>query len=227
MKVFSSAANRRRAILGLVGIVVLFVGLYFGTRQYAPFLFDSAELRRWIDQFGVFAPVVFILLQAGQVVLAPIPGQVVAFVAGVLFGSFAGTVYSMIGVVVGSAIAFSISKRYGRSAVERLLKDDLIGGFDDFVERVGLPGLFVFVVIPGLPDDAVCFLAGLTTFKLRTFLVVIAVGRLPAYVLTVYAGGSVAADRFLEAGVAIALVVSFALLGYYKRDEIKRRVGEM
>jgi len=225
MKVFSSAANRRWAVVGLAGVVLLFVGLYLAARQYVPFLFGSEELRRWIGQFGVFAPVVFILLQAAQVVLAPIPGQVVAFVAGVLFGSFAGTVYSMVGVVAGSAIAFSISKRYGRSAVERLLDEDLIEGFDDFVERVGLPGLFVFVVIPGLPDDAVCFLAGLTTFRLRTFIVVIAVGRLPAYVLTVYAGGSVAADRFVEAGVALAVVVSFALIGYYKREAIKRRLG--
>lgn len=225
MKVFSSAADRRRAIVGLLGVVLAFVGLYLGVREYASFVFDADELRLWIGQFGVFAPAVFILLQATQVVVAPIPGQVVALVAGYLFGSLAGTVYSMIGVLLGSAIAFTLSKRYGRTAVEALLEESLIEEFDDFVQRVGIPGLFVFVVIPGLPDDAVCFLAGLTPFRLRTFLAVIAVGRLPAYVITVYAGGQLAADQFYQAAFALAVVVSLALLGYYKREEIKQFLG--
>ena len=225
MAVFASRRDRYLALLGGIALVAVGVGLYVLVRTYAPFLFDARALQAWIDGFGIYAPVAFILLQALQVILAPIPGQALALVAGYLFGSLPGLVYSMIGVVAGSAIAFLIARRFGRPAVERLLDDALIETFDEFVEWVGVPGLFVFVLIPGLPDDAISFLAGLAQFRLRTFLAVIIVGRLPAYVMTVYAGSQLATGQLLQGLVAIAILVTVSVFGYLKQDEIKRRLG--
>jgi uncharacterized membrane protein YdjX (TVP38/TMEM64 family) len=227
MKLFASRADRWRTLL-LVGVVVAaFVGLYLGVRRYAPFVFNAKALRAWIAGFGVFAPVVFIFLQATQVVVAPIPGQVVALVAGYLFGPVYGTIYSLTGVLIGSAVAFSLAKRYGRSFVERVIADDVIDRFDAFVERVGAPGLFAFVIIPGLPDDAICFLSGLTTWRLRTFLAVIAVGRLPAYVITVYAGGQFAGGRFRTGVALVAFVILVSAVGYYKQEAVRDVVARI
>ena len=221
MKLFSSRADRRRGIAAAVGVAVLAVGLYVLVSRYAGFITDRQALRTWLDGFGIFAPIVFVGIQALQVIVAPIPGQVVALVAGYLFGAFWGTVYSLTGVLIGSAIAFSLSKRYGRSFVENVLHEDVIDRFDDFVDTVGVPGLFAFVIIPGLPDDAICFLSGLTKWSLPTFIGVIAVGRLPAYVLTVYAGGELASGRFLSAMALVALVVAASAVGYYKQDSVR------
>jgi len=222
VKLFSSAESRRRTIAGLVGIAVLFALLYVAVRRYAPFLFDPEALEAWIESFGVLSPVVFILVQATQVVVAPVPGQATAVVGGYLFGPLWGTLYSMVGVMIGSAVAFSIAKWYGRPAVERLIHEDLLARFDGFVEETGLPGLFVFVVIPGLPDDAVCFVAGLTKFGLGVFLVVMTLGRLPAYLATNYAGGNLAAGHFTEALVILAAVVAFSVIAYLNRGWIQR-----
>ncbi|SFR57184.1 MULTISPECIES: TVP38/TMEM64 family protein [Halorubrum] len=221
MQLFSSRADRRRGIAAAVGVALLAVGLYVLVNRYAGFITDAEALRTWLDQFGFFAPVVFIGIQALQVIVAPIPGQVLAFVAGFLFGSFWGTVYSLTGVLIGSAVAFSLSKRYGRSFVEGVLHEDVVARFDDFVDTVGVPGLFAFVIIPGLPDDAICFLSGLTKWSLPTFMTVIAVGRLPAYVITVYAGGELASGRFLSAVALVAVVVVASAVGYYKQNAVR------
>ena len=227
MKVFASRGDRWRTLLLVVAVLAAFVGLYVGARQYAPFVFDSQALRRWIAGFGIFAPLVFIFLQAAQVVLAPIPGQVIALVPGYLFGPVYGTIYSLTGVLIGSAIAFSLAKRYGRSFVERVIADDVIDRFDAFVERVGVPGLFAFVIIPGLPDDAICFLSGLTKWRLRTFIAVIAVGRLPAYVITVYAGGEFAGGRFRTGIALVAFVILVSAIGYYKQEAVRDLVARI
>jgi uncharacterized membrane protein YdjX (TVP38/TMEM64 family) len=227
MRVFSSARDRWRGLALLLVVAVFFLGLYVAVRRYAPFVFDAAALRLWIAQFGLFAPLVFVLIQATQVVVAPIPGQVVALVAGYLFGPLWGTVYSLAGVLIGSAVAFSLSKRYGRSFVEDILHEDVVARFDDFVDTVGVPGLFAFVIIPGLPDDAICFLSGLTKWRLRTFLAVISVGRLPAYVLTVYAGGELASGRFLEGMALIGVVVVLSAVGYYKQEAVRDLVQRL
>ena len=221
MKVFASASDRRRGILAVVGVAVGFVALYLLVREHAAFLMNATALRAWLQGFGVLAPLVFVAIQALQVIVAPIPGQVVALVAGFLFGPLWGTVYSVTGVLIGSAIAFSLSKRYGRSFVEDVLHEDVVERFDGFVDAVGLPGLFAFVIIPGLPDDAICFLSGLTKWSLPAFMGVIAVGRLPAYVLTVYAGGEIASGRFLSGLALILVVVLASVVGYYKQEAIR------
>lgn len=227
MKVFSSRADRWQTLLLAVAVIAAFVGLYLGVRRYAPFVFDAQALRTWIAGFGVFAPLVFIFLQATQVVVAPIPGQVVALVAGYLFGPVYGTIYSLTGVLIGSAVAFSLAKRYGRSFVERVIADEVIDRFDAFVERVGVPGLFAFVIIPGLPDDAICFLSGLTKWRLRTFLAVIAIGRLPAYVITVYAGGQFAGGRFRTGIALVVFVIVVSAVGYYKQEAVRDLVARI
>lgn len=221
MQIFASRADRWRGILGLC---LLFGALGIGyllVRTYASFVFDAQALRAWIAQFGLLAPIVFVLIQAGQVVVAPIPGQVVALVSGYLFGPVLGAVYSLSGVLIGSVIAFSLAKRYGRTFVENLLHEDVLRRFDGFVERVGIPGLFAFVIIPGLPDDAICFLSGLTKWRLRTFLAVICIGRLPAYAFTVYAGGELANGQIHTALVLLGAIVVLSVVGYYKQREMR------
>ncbi len=225
MQIFKSRSDRRRAIAGILGFVVaLFLG-YQALRIYAPFVFDPTELRIWIGQFGPFAPVVFILIQTLQVIVAPIPGQITALVGGYLFGPYAGTVYSMLGVMVGSAIAFTIASHWGRPAVERLIEESVLNRFDGFVNEVGAPGLLLFVSIPGLPDDAICFLAGLTPIGLPLFLGIMLIGRSPAYIVTNFAGGSIAGGQLIEAVIMLAALVLLSVIAYRKRNQIQQYIS--
>lgn len=221
MRVFSSREDRKRAFLIVVLTGLSLAALYVAVRQYASFVFDAVALRAWIGQFGALAPLVFILVQAVQVVIAPIPGQFVALASGYLFGSIPGTIYSLTGVLVGSAVAFTLAKRYGRTLVEKLLHDDVLTRFDGFVERVGLPGLLAFVLIPGLPDDVICFLAGLTKWRLRTFIAVISIGRLPAYVVTVVAGGEFADGQLTTGLLLVGVVIGLSAFGYRNQETIQ------
>lgn len=205
----------------MILVIAIFATFYISARRFVPLLASTQTLRTWIGQFGLLAPLVFIVLQAVQVIIAPLPGQLLALIAGYLFGPLAGTIYSLTGVLIGSAIAFSLSKRYGRPFVEDVLHEDVITRFDAFVDTVGIPGLLALVILPGLPDDAICFLSGLTKWRLRTFIVVISIGRTPSYVLTVYAGGQLGSGQFLPALVLLGIVIVFSVIGYYKQEAIQ------
>lgn len=221
MKVFSSRRSRNLAVAGSAAVVLgLLIG-YYALRLYAPFVFDATAMREWIGQFGIYAPLVFVGAQILQVIFAPIPGQVAALVGGYLFGPVAGTAYSMVGVMIGSAIAFAIASRYGRPVVETLLHEEIVDRFDDFAETVGLPGLLLFVLIPGLPDDAICFLAGLAHFRLSVFVAIMALGRLPAYLATNFAGDSIANGQLLEAVVIVGALAALSAIAYRNRERIR------
>ncbi|WP_347721567.1 TVP38/TMEM64 family protein [Candidatus Nanohalococcus occultus] len=179
------------------------------------------KLRSFISSFPLLSPLIFIGVQIIQILIAPIPGQVTGVAGGYLFGAFKGTVYSMIGVTIGSAIAFWLSRKYGRPYVESKIDIDLMEEFDEFIEKHGRKSVFLIFLIPGLPDDAVCFVSGLTKIPLRQLVVLALIARTPAFLLASMAGSSLAASEMMKFGVFSLVLVLSSVIGYLKLDEIQ------
>lgn len=221
-RLFASPRARRRVLVHLLAAVLLFVAATLLVRPYLAVLTDAEAARAYVRSFGVWAPLALIVLQALQIVLAPVPGQVLAAVAGYLFGPWWGTLYNMIGITLGSTAAFWLSRRFGRAYVERMIDADALATFDSFVERRGLLGLFVLFLIPGLPDDALCFVGGLTPIPLRKLVLVAIVGRTPAFFLANVLGGLVGTGELDRAVGLLVLITVVSILGYLNRDRIVR-----
>ena len=213
----------------LVALVVLISWL---TRHRIELVTDPVALRAFVTSFGIYAPLAFIGIQATQVVIAPIPGHVMGFVSGYLFGTVNGTVYSLIGTAVGSTIAFSLARRFGRPFVESTIHPETLDLFDDFVAQHGLLAMFVVFLVPGLPDDALCFVGGLTRIPIWQLVIVSVVGRFPGFALANLAGDWLAQRRLLAMLILISLLVALSVAGYLARDRIagwvngNNRLGE-
>jgi uncharacterized membrane protein YdjX (TVP38/TMEM64 family) len=226
MQVFVSRRDRNNALRWLaVGAVVLVVG-YAVARQYAPFLSDVDALRAWLEGFGVLAPLAFVCLQALQIIIAPIPGQVVVLLGGFLFGAVSGTMYSILGAALGSAVVFWLSRTYGRRYVERVVAPPIVARFDRLSDDRALLALFVGFLVPGLPDDVLCFVAGLTEISLWKLLVVSVVGRIPSYALVSFMGVELANENLLTVGVLLFVLVALAVVSYVYRDRIVGRFDD-
>lgn len=214
MDIFVSRRDRNATLLWVAVLLVGVVVLYLLVRQFAPFLVDPQELRAWIRQFGPLAPLAFIAVQILQTVIAPIPGQVTGVIGGLLFGAVAGTLLSLVGGTLGSALAFWLSRRYGRTYVENVVTPSALEQFDTLGEEYGLPGLFVGFVVPGLPDDVLCFVGGLTDIPLWKLVTVAFVGRIPSYALVSILGNELAAGHLATVLGLTALLLVVAILGY-------------
>jgi uncharacterized membrane protein YdjX (TVP38/TMEM64 family) len=203
---FRSAADRRRVVgLAFLGATALAGGAVVIWR-FLPFLADPDWVRSTVAGFGPLAPLVFVALQALQVVFAPIPGQALGGVAGYLFGTWGGFLYSMIGVTIGSTAAFLLARRFGRPFVERTFDPEAIERFDAVADDAGAFALFALFLLPTFPDDVLCALAGVSAMRLRTLLALVVVGRAPSFAVVAYAGDSAAAARPLAALAALAAV---------------------
>jgi uncharacterized membrane protein YdjX (TVP38/TMEM64 family) len=219
-RVFQSARSRRRFLVHLLVAAVLFVALLLVVRRYLSVLTSGAELRAFVRGFGVFAPLVLVGLQTAQVVIAPIPGQVLAVVAGYLFGPWWGTLYNMVGITLGSTIAFWLSRRYGRAYVERIVHEDALAWFDGLDDDHTRVALFLFFLVPGLPDDVLCFAGGLTKLPLWQLVVLAVVGRTPAFFLVNLVGNYLGTDRPEAAVVLGGALLAVTALAYLSRDRL-------
>lgn len=227
--VFVSVRTRRNALTWAALICFALALSYLAVRRYAPFLTDPAGFQEFVQGFGAWAPLAFVAVQAAQVIVAPIPGQVTCFVAGYLFGAVAGAAYSILGATIGSAVAFWLSRRFGRAYVERVVTTETLARFDNLAESDATLGLFLAFLVPGLPDDAICFVGGLTEIPLRRLVVVALLGRTPSFVLMAVAGSELASDRVIEASLIALALMALAVTGYYFRGRltawITRTVG--
>ena len=98
------------------GVAALILSICF-ILQATGFLdrIDSVEdLQALIDSRGSFwAPIIFIVLQMLQVFLLPLPGVLTVGAGVLLFGAWETCLYSYIGIVLGSLIAFAVGNRHG------------------------------------------------------------------------------------------------------------------
>jgi len=215
--------------LGSAALILLGVGLYFffsshpvivKYRDLAQFYSSKREVRRFLARFGSFAPVVFITLQALQVIIAPIPGEATGFLGGMLFGTWLSFIYSTIGLTLGSAVAFLLGRWLGLPLVRRLVSDEVYHKFD-FLARTGgeLVTLILFI-IPGFPKDYLCFILGVSPLPFGTFLVLTTFGRMPGTWLLSVQGAKVGSGYYLEFVIFLTLAAAAAFLAYIFRDTI-------
>ncbi|GGL59358.1 TVP38/TMEM64 family protein [Halocalculus aciditolerans] len=219
-RLFRTHDTKRSALVAALALAATGLLLAFLVTR-VDVLATPAAVERFVRGFGVLAPLAFVLLQAVQVVAAPIPGQVLAFVAGYLFGPVWGTVYGVTGATIGSYVAFSLARRFGRPYVERVLHDDALGWLDAFSHDHGLLALFCVFLIPGLPDDVVCFVAGLTDLDVKKMTAVAALGRTPGFFAAAYAGSNAAHGRYDTALVVLAALAAVALGAWIYRERIR------
>ncbi|MBR2498269.1 MAG: TVP38/TMEM64 family protein [Clostridia bacterium] len=164
-------------IVSLLSITL--ISLYF--LKISGFLqkFDSVQkFRNYIQSFGGFAIIIFILIQFLQVVILPIPSFITVGAGVLLFGVFWGAIYSCIGIISGSLVAFYVGRNLGVKVAVWLIGESnlnkglsLIKGKD----KIALTFMFLF---PFFPDDLLCFVAGITSISSKFFISMIFVTRI-------------------------------------------------
>ena len=161
-------------LLGLAGMACF---IWYGVQNQ---IFVSAEsLKHFLNQFGLFAPALFLVIQMIQVVLPILPGAVGCLGGVLIFGPVWGFVYNYIGISLGSILAFLLSKRYGRPFVRGIIGEKNYEKYIGWLEKGKAfdKAFAVAIFLPVAPDDLLCYMAGLTPMSLKKFAAIIFLGK--------------------------------------------------
>ncbi|MEV6714375.1 TVP38/TMEM64 family protein [Lentzea sp. NPDC051208] len=199
----------RRA--GLMVLVLLVVALAI-TAQLVD-LPDGAELRALVGRAGHAAPVVFVAVCAlGTAVFFPKP--VLATAAGLLFGVGWGSALAVAGFTAGAMIAFAISRKLGRAAVERRLGERL-AVLERVFERRGVEATLVIRLLPILPFALANYGAGVTSVRGRDFALGTALGLVPSTILAAVLGDALSDLGSPRSIVALSIWAVLAAVGVW------------
>ncbi len=185
---------------------------------------DRERAIQFIQSLGPWGFAAFVLLQAVQVVAAPIPGEVVGLLGGYLYGPFLGTVLSTIGLTLGSLIAFGLARVFGRPVVQRFVDEKTIGRFDFLLRRRGSFLIFLLFLIPGFPKDYLCFILGLGRLSFGRFAAIVSTGRLLGTVMLTFGGAFLREGDYTKFFILAGAAVIAVVLALACRDRLERWV---
>jgi len=214
------------AVIFLASCLIVFVFLNSGMWDQLLSYYDLATDREWLRQVvkasGWAATLVFVGLQIGQVIFAPIPGELTGFLGGYMFGALNGFLLSTIGLTIGSMINFGIGHFLGEPMVRKLVRCETYEKYNQMVQYKGILVIFIFFLIPGFPKDYLCMFLGLTTLPARVFFVLSTVGRLPGTLALSLQGASIFEKNYIAFVIITVLSLLFALVSYLTRDSLYR-----
>lgn len=158
-------------ILGVIATII-FIIFCFQKNVFA----SPETLQQYLMQFGLAAPLIFMIIQVAQVVFPIIPGGLTCVAGVICFGPIWGFVYNYISICIGSCINFLLIRKYGKPLLIQLSSpktyEKYIGWLDKGKKFDKFFALAIF--LPVAPDDFLCMLAGLTQMTFRKFTLIIA-----------------------------------------------------
>ncbi|HHW08478.1 MAG TPA: TVP38/TMEM64 family protein [Firmicutes bacterium] len=176
------------------------------------------SLMELLEANGSAKPLVFLIIQVLQVLLAPIPGQLIGLLGGYLFGFWYGLLLAMVGLGAGSLLAIGLGRLLGERLLRRFVPQAVLARFDYLITAGGLWNFFMLFLLPAFPDDAICFIAGLTRWPLWQLVAVCLLGRLPSMAVLIYMGASVGGDSGTGNFVFIISMAAAAVLWLFSEE---------
>lgn len=177
------------------------------------------DLRALIGRAGPMAGVAYFLLQMMTVIVAPIPSNVTMMAGALALGFWPAMILGVLAVICGSVIVFLAARALGQNAVQGFLDRGVMERYLPVIEEKQDMFLFLTMLFPFFPDDALCILAGLTTISLRRFVLIMAAARPWGLVFAALLGsGSIQMPVWGWVLLAVPMIAVFILAMRYSRQ---------
>lgn len=149
---------------------------------------DLAEMRRWIDGFGVLGPIVFLALYV-LATLVGFPGSPLTFAAGALFGSLEGIIVSSVASAITSAVAFVVARHLLSAHVNRWLRHNRrFQQLNRLTRKHGVLVVLTVRLVNVLPFFMVNYGFGVTQVSFKTYVIWSFIGKIPGTIALVLIG---------------------------------------
>ena len=173
-------------------------------------------MQNFIEQFGDYAPIIFLLLASILPILLFPPG-IFSVIGGLLFGFKLGAFLTIIAAIIYTNIMFLISRYFARNKIENFLEKRLT--LKQFNRIFGLKDnklatfLIICRLIPILPNSVVSYSYGLTRISFKHYFIANLIGLIPSRLIWLNFGSKLNNIWSLEFLMAAILIIAFVAIG--------------
>ena len=173
------------------------------------------KIQSFVSEHWFIGALIFVSVCAFQVIIALIPGEAVEIAAGVIFGTFWGTLLCLIGIMAGSVIVILLVRKFGRRFVESLYpreKIDALPILNNHRRRNFLIALLFF--IPGTPKDLITYAVGLTEVSIPMYILLTTLARVPSILMSTLGGDAFGEGQIIKGIIIFSSAALISGIGY-------------
>ena len=220
------------AVSKLILLALIIAGIpAFLYIKYGAEIFSKDAAERVVDYLRAnssTAAILIVCIQIIQVVICFLPGQPVQFAASYMFGVAKGFALSLIGAVIGTVISFYLAKLLGSDAVKLFFGEEKVRDYKRKLDSGrGLLLAFLIYLIPGIPKDLVSYAAGVSDMRIRPFLLVATMGRIPGMLGSLLLGHFFGRQDYRSMIILAVIVAVILIICYIKREAITGFLDEV
>lgn len=172
------------------------------------FQVDANSIRNWILSFGLWAPLLYIVLYTVRPLIF-FPASVLSIAGGLAFGAWLGTIYTIIGATLGAMLSFYVAKNLGKSLVKKQWSGNA-GKIQGQMEKNGFLYVLLFRLIPVINFDLISYLAALAKVRFTSFALATLIGIIPGTFAYNFLGSSFVSGnpKIISIAVAVSIVLT-------------------
>ncbi len=171
---------KSRRIISIVSLIgaACFIGFLIVCLKEGWFSNISA-IQDWIQSTGLFAPVIFVLLNVSQAFFPVIPFGATMSIGIVLFGAFPAFLCNYLSGVIADSIAFWLTRKFGGKILLLFAAPDKIKKWQNYLRTKKSFSIILFLILmlPVNPDLVLCMLAGLSGMSWKKFLTILCLAK--------------------------------------------------
>jgi uncharacterized membrane protein YdjX (TVP38/TMEM64 family) len=170
-------------LLTLAVFLILFFSIHHHIQKTCIILADESlgDIKDLILSWGFAAPLMSILLMTLQAIIAPLPAFLITAANGLVFGVYWGTIISWTGAMCGALVSFAISRLFFESFTKKVSRHKKgLEYLDRMSSKYGFKIILTARLLPFISFDFISYAAGLSTIRVRWFVLATGIGMLPA-----------------------------------------------
>jgi uncharacterized membrane protein YdjX (TVP38/TMEM64 family) len=177
-------------------------------------------LQSVIQTYGSLGLLVVMIIQT---IIAPIPSEALLMFAGMIgIDLFQIVIFGGTGLVIGSVIAFYISRIGGKPVLIKLIGEKWLGRLDRWVEKNGVKAIFFTRIIPIIPFDLISYISGITNLEFKDYLLATILGAFPRSLILALIGVSMG-EIFKFIGVSLEITFVVGMIGLIVLAYLERK----
>lgn len=185
---------------------------------------DAEQLRFWIESYGIWAPLVYIVLYTIRPLIF-FPASLLSLAGGLVFGVWLGTLYTIVGAVSGAILSYAVARGLGKKIIQKNW-DGKAAKIQQQMEQNGFLYVLVFRLIPVINFDLISYLAAFAKVRFVSFALATLIGIIPGTFAYNFLGSSAATGNpkiILAASIVFILLTIIPV--YFRKRWLRKQHG--
>lgn len=208
-------------IISIIVFMIMIWAIYEYLDKFYILFHNPILIKELILSYEPYSLFAFILLQFFQVVIFAIPGEVVQMAGGYIYGTNYGTIFSIVGIGIGSTLTFFLANLLGKKYVLKILSKKHIKFLDKIIEYGGNKGIiFIMYLIPGIPKDILGYICGITDVRFKDFIIYSTLGRIPGIILSASFGANIVDKNYTFIAILSTITIILLVISLFRGEQL-------